>query len=143
GDFLKFLQAPGVSADLIYGSGVLYHLADPVGFLLRCGDVSKHLYLWTFHYVDEVIRAHPYESLCFVEPAEHRVAGRTFTYYQRYYTPEIRDATTYSGGLGAYANWMTLDDIERALALAGYRVKRRVPDSFNGIPAMNIWAARD
>jgi hypothetical protein len=143
GDFLKFLQAPGVSASLIYGSGVLYHLADPVGFLLRCGEVSKHIYLWTFHYVEERIRAHPYESQCFAGRADHRVAGETFTYFRRFYSPDIRLASTYSGGVGAFANWMTLADIERALALAGYRIKRRVEDRFNDIPAMNLWALQD
>jgi hypothetical protein len=143
GDFLRFLHRPAVSASLIYASGVLYHLVDPVGFLLRCGEISKHIYLWTFHYVEEAIRAHAYESRCFTDQSEHQVWGQNFTYFRRWYTPEIRESATYAGGLGDSANWMTLADIERALALAGFRIKRRAKDSFNGIPAMNLWASQE
>ena len=69
--------------------------------------------------------------------------GETFTYYKRYYTLEICQMATYAGGIRDHANWMSLADIERALHLAGFRVKRMVEDSFEGVPAMNIWASKD
>jgi SAM-dependent methyltransferase len=142
GDFLTYLDAATASADLIYASGVLYHLFDPVGLLLRCAEVARHLYLWTFHYNENAIRANAYESLCFDGVSEHRVRDEVFTYHRRFYTPDILAAPTYAGGISAYANWMTLEDIERALHVAGYRIERMIEDSFQGIPAMNIWATR-
>jgi SAM-dependent methyltransferase len=142
GDFLTYLDAATASADLIYASGVLYHLFDPVGFLLRCAKVARHLYLWTFHFDEDAIRADAYESLCFDGISEHRVGEEAFTYHRRFYTPEILANATYAGGINAYANWMTLKDIERALRVAGYRIERMTEDSFQGIPAMNIWATR-
>ena len=142
GDFLAYLEAPNMAADLIYASGVLYHLCDPVEFLLSCAKVSRHLYLWTFHYDEEAIRADAYQSRCFAGASKHCIQGEIFTYHRRFYTPDIRASATYAGGIHPYANWMTLEDIQRALGLAGYRVARMVEDSFQGIPAMNIWAMR-
>jgi SAM-dependent methyltransferase len=142
GDFLKYLDVPTTSADLIYASGVLYHLFDPVGFLLRCAEVARHLYLWTFHFDEDAIRANAYESVCFDGVSEYRVRSDVFTYHRRIYAPEILADPTYAGGISAHANWMSLKDIERALHVAGYHIERMIEDSFQGIPAMNIWATR-
>lgn len=142
GDFISYLEAPSTAADLIYASGVLYHLRDPVSFLLRCAGVAKHIYLWTFHYDPSAIAANAYEVSCFDGVSKYRAHDVEFTYHQRFYTPDIRATATYAGGIHQHANWMTLEDIERALVLAGYRIDRMVPDSYMGIPAMNIWATR-
>jgi hypothetical protein len=142
GDFLSYLEAPAAPADLIYASGILYHLFDPVGFLLRCAAVARHLYLWTFHFDEASIRADAYETTCFEGASQHRFGGEVFTYHRRCYTPDIIASTTYAGGISTHANWMTLEDIERALRIAGYRIDRMIRDSFHGIPAMNIWATR-
>jgi SAM-dependent methyltransferase len=142
GDFLTYLEAPTAPADMIYASGILYHLFDPVGFLHRCAAVARHLYLWTFLFDEASIRANAYEALCFEGASQHRFGGEVFTYHRRCYTPDIVASTTYAGGISTHANWMTLEDIERALRTAGYRIDRMIGDSFQGIPAMNIWATR-
>ncbi len=64
GDFLQNLHSPETVADLIYASGVLYHLVDPVDFLLRCGEISRNLFIWTFYYDPQVILNHDYEKNC-------------------------------------------------------------------------------
>ncbi len=143
GDFVAYLNQPDTSADLIYASGVLYHLQDPVAFLLRCGEIASNIFLWTFLYEDETIRAHPYESKCFVEHTQVKARGETFSYHKRIYPPDTRFRPDYAGGIESFANWMTLPDIKRALTLAGYTIRRTVDDSYSGIPAMNIWASSD
>jgi hypothetical protein len=142
GDFLSYLETPDLRADAIYGSGVLYHLKDPVDFIQRCSEVADHLYLWTFHYDAEAIGNDAHESQCFVGRTEHHVGDQTFGYHKRLYHPEIRANPSYAGGIEQYANWMTLTDIEAALKMSGFEIRRSIPDSFQGIPAMNIWAVR-
>jgi hypothetical protein len=141
GDFTKYLRG-GHKADLVYASGVLYHMEDPLDLLRLCADAAPNLYIWTFHYVAEMVAAHSYESRCFAGTETVPLLGQDFTYYKRYYTPEIRGLATYAGGIHPFANWMTLIDIRRALKALGYNIRREVPDSFGGMPAMNLWASR-
>lgn len=141
GDFLAYLNAPDTEADLIYASGVLYHLEDPVAFLRRCAAVAPHVYLWTFFYDEDAVRAHEYESGQFVARSGHSAMDQNFSYFKREYDDGIRGQATFSGGIKRFANWMTLEDIERALIAAGYTIMRRVPDSYSGMPAMNLWAS--
>jgi hypothetical protein len=140
GDFVAFLKSPTTSADLIYGSGVLYHLTDPVGFLLDCARAAPNLYLWTFHHDADAIAANAYETLCFGGASDFSRDGQSFTYHRRFYRPDIRDLATYSGGIEPHANWLSLNDLKRALDFAGYEIRRTVDDQFSGIPAINIWA---
>ena len=90
GDFLKYLDEVNRKVGLIYASGVLYHLVDPIDFLLKCGDKSQNLFIWSFFYDPEVISKLDFEKTCFSGETEEKiVSGRKFTYYKRYYQPEI------------------------------------------------------
>jgi len=142
GDFLKYLDTPGLKKDLVYASGVLYHLTNPVEFIQQCGKVADNLFIWTFHYVHETISQHSYEKLCFVAPEERVIDGQTYTYHKRFYDPSIVASGKYQGGVGNLAYWLTLSDIERALTQAGYKIERTVDDSYNGIEAINILASK-
>lgn len=145
GDFLSYIGGPGTSFDLVYASGVLYHLLDPIAFIERCSEIAPHLFLWTFHYNEDEIAKHDYERNWF-KPAENETKqwrGRDFVYHRRYYEMSIVEGATYAGGLTRYSHWLTLDDIFAVLNMAGYRVIRTVPDGFSGIPAMNILATRE
>jgi hypothetical protein len=142
GDFIKFLKTPGLKKDLVYASGVLYHLTDPVEFIQLCGKVADNLFLWTFHYVEESIAKHDFERRCFDKPEARTIGGETFTYYKRFYDPNIVGDPKYQGGVDNFAYWLTFADIERALGMAGFKIKRTVDDSFNGIEAVNILASK-
>lgn len=144
GDFLKYLNQPGMSADLIYASGVLYHLHDPVEFLMRCGQVAPHLFLWSFYYDAEKVQAHPHERERFAADVnERRSAGdATFTYHRRFYQAELAADPKYQGGLEDYANWLDLLELRKAIGLAGYEIIKVIDDEYMGMPAINIFAER-
>jgi hypothetical protein len=142
GDFIQYLKMSGLKKDLVYASGVLYHLTEPVEFIELCGEVADNIFIWTFHYVEESIKSHDFESLCFDKPERRTVKGTEFTYYKRFYDPNIVGDPKYQGGLDNFAYWLTLDDIEKALNLAGFKIKRTVDDSFNGVEAVNILASK-
>lgn len=142
GDFLQYIQTPGLRYDLVYASGILYHLLDPVDFILRCGKVSDNLFLWTFYHNAETIASHAYERQRFVDSEKRYFKRETFIYHKRIYDPEFVAAAKYQGGIESAAYWLSLDDLMRALSLAGFRILRTVPDSFNGIEALNIMATK-
>lgn len=142
GDFLKYLYQPGLTVDLVYASGVLYHLYDPVEFLIRCGEVAPHLFLWTFYYDAQKVRDNPHERERFAaDTNDQRSIGRsTFSYHRRFYEPQLAADPKYQGGLGDYANWLDWDDVQRAVALAGYEIVKIINDEYAGMPARNIFA---
>ncbi|MBR0648563.1 class I SAM-dependent methyltransferase [Roseomonas terrae] len=144
GDFLKYLHADIEAPDLIYASGVLYHLTDPVAFLRRCGEVSPDLFLWTFVHDEEAIRAHEYETRLFVPQDDETVHifGRAITCHRRYYDAELVQDRKFAGGVRAYANWLSRPDLLAVLEGLGYRVLRMIDDGYSGLPAVNIFATR-
>jgi hypothetical protein len=145
GDFLKYLDQPELSADLVYASGVLYHLRDPVEFLVRCGRVAPHLFLWSFYYDAEKVQKDPHERERFAADVNerHEVGGAMFTYHRRFYQAELAADPKYQGGLKDYAYWLDLADLRQAIGLAGYEIIKVIGDAYMGMPAMNIFAAKD
>lgn len=142
GDFVKYLKSPSTKSDVIYASGVLYHLSDPIDFLKDCSNVADRLYLWTLYYDKALIEAHRFESKCFIETSKQNYSGDLFTLHKRVYHRDILSTKIYSGGLQSFANWLSINDIYRALEKFGYAIKRSVPDMCSGVPAMNIWATK-
>ena len=141
GDFLKYLRLPGLSADMVYASGVLYHLFDPVDFLIRCAQVAPNLFLWTHYY--DISRCNDFERACFANDVnEVKVAGGLqFIYHRRDLSPSIVGDPKYQAGVGNYGNWLSRDDLFRALELAGYSVISAVDDYLdNGLCAVALTA---
>lgn len=144
GDFTKYLFQQDVHADLIFASGVLYHLTDPIEFLVRCGEVAQHIYIWTFVYDADAIDANPYERRRFIRDVAQQktIRGANFDYFERLYEPIILGSAKFAGGLYPSAHWLDKETLFRAVELAGYEVVRTFNDDFGGIPAVNILAFR-
>lgn len=144
GDFLKYIDAETSGPELIYASGVLYHLTDPVAFLKRCSELSPDLFLWTFVYDHELMLEHGYEKNMFAfDQAETiNVGGRAIRYHKRYYDPAMIEGEKFAGGFQSFANWLTLDDLMFVLEYFGYRILKTIEDGYSGIPALNIFATR-
>jgi hypothetical protein len=139
GDFLQYVAQPGVRADLIYASGVLYHLADPVAFLMRCPEIAPNLFLWTHYY--DISECNDFERACFDNDRNEikRVGDVEFTYHRRELHPSVIRDPKYQAGLGDYGNWMSRDDVFRALDFCGYRVINAIDDYLdNGLRAAAI-----
>lgn len=147
GDFTKYLFQDDVFVDLIFASGVLYHLVDPVEFLLRCGQVSNNLYIWTLYYDEKAIRANSYERKRFSQSkVEKRVIeGQTYEYHQRINTEGAFEGAKYSGGLQPVTNWLDRETLFRAIDCAGFEVVKTLDDvnpNLKSIPAINIFATK-
>src|SRR5215212_97505 len=56
GDFIEYLKTSAEQFDMIMGSGVLYHMRNPVELLSLLAGHTNRLFLWT-HYFDPCIAA--------------------------------------------------------------------------------------
>jgi SAM-dependent methyltransferase len=145
GDLTKALDADR-EVDLLYASGVLYHLQDPVGFIDRAAQAAKHLFLWTHFYEPEYIALVDGEKDRFSDRPtmvrEYR--GRSYPYYERRYDLSHVAWDGYVGGLNATANWITRDDLFAAIDAAGYDVLKTYEDPYRPgiLPAVNVLATR-
>jgi hypothetical protein len=103
---------------------------------------AKHLFIWSFYFDDASIAAHAYEKRRFVSHEVRRIRGEDFVYHRRSVDPDILARGTYQGGIGEVASWLSLEDLNKAINLAGYEITRTIPDQYSGTPAINIWASK-
>lgn len=115
GDFVAFLREhPEVRFDVGVASGVLYHMENPVELLGRLAGVCDVLYLWT-HYFDALpISRVPKIQAHFRRPATRSTMGFQHVVHPYHYAAD-RLRETFYGGPNRYANWLSRDDILRAL----------------------------
>jgi hypothetical protein len=114
GDCLKFLQESKDSFDLIFCSGILYHMENPFELIKAISAHTDRVFLWT-HYYDP--------NIC-VEPERHPKQldcdGLEFTFYEHVYGDV--DYAKFWGGNKRTASWLGREDIERCFRHFGYEL---------------------
>jgi Protein of unknown function (DUF1698) len=140
GDFLEYLRTDGTDFDLVFASGVLYHMRNPAELIaLMAQRCRQHLFLWTHYYVPSLSASHLRRFT--TSDGEH--AGFRHTLYRQKYgsTAYIRG---FCGGSAPFCCWMSRDDILRCLDYFGFndiRIGFDQPDHPNG-PAFAVTATR-
>lgn len=108
GDFAEFLRGTDRRFDLIFASGVLYHMADPLALIALIAAHTDRCFVWTHHYLAE---------RCPGRRAERaEVGGFAAEYYRRAYGAK---GGQFWGGNRETASWMTRDAILSAFAHFG------------------------
>ena len=145
GDFTKAFE-DGVSLDLLYACGVLYHLQDPVGFLADAYKAAKNLFIWTHYYDPEHVQQVEHERVGFAagRTSQREFKGKTFTYHEKEYHLDHVQRAGYIGGLNATCSFLSHDELFEAIELAGFKVLRVVEDPATPsmVGAVNILATR-
>ena len=118
GDFVQYLNSKPEPVDAVIASGVLYHMADPVGLIGKLSAIAPRLYLWTHYYERSRVAALPALAREFA-PKQTVTDGFTYMLHRREYTPALRIGKFY-GGTEAYSNWLELDGVLGALKHAGF-----------------------
>ncbi len=142
GDAARYLAATERRFDLVFASGVLYHMTDPVALLADIARVTDRLYLWTHVFEREAASARRlhFPSL---EGRPYDRGGLEVTLYRRRYAPARWGG--FCGGTGRWAHWMTQADLERVLEHLGFRiaaVAHEDPHHPHG-PCLSLAAVRD
>jgi len=134
GDFVEYLGDSDESFDLIFASGVLYHMEDPVELLYRISRKSDRLFLWTHYVPEKSVRK-------WTKGSDYEGHGFRCRYF-RYDYPE-RPSRAY-GGTAPFCNRITQGAMTKALETFGYKNIRIVADNVDhpGGPAISMVAWR-
>ena len=112
GDFTQYLAQTNERFHVVFCSGVLYHMENPLKLVRDIARVSDRCFIWT-HYHDP--------QNCPGPTREHRPAaldGFAASYFRVEY-PD-RDEPTFWGGNKPSSSWMPRSDILRALSYFGF-----------------------
>lgn len=144
GNFMKWLDQPGLAYDLVVASGVLYHLRDPLGFLERAAAISSTVFLWTHYMSESAMPKHDPRRLVFRKQIEERdFHGVHVRLYPRSYHRAESNAS-FCGGLYDDHRWIERDDLLAVLKVLGFStivVAHEYAEHPNG-PSFSVFARR-
>jgi SAM-dependent methyltransferase len=112
GDFIQYLAQTNERFDLVFCSGVLYHMEDPLALIRDIARVSERCFVWT-HYYDPQNCPGPQR-----ERVPATLDGFAASYFRLDY-PD-RDKPNFWGGNRPSSSWMARSDILSALHYVGF-----------------------
>ena len=112
GDFSGFLQETDRTFDIIFASGVLYHMSEPLKLIEQIGRRTKKCFVWS-HYFDP-----DYYPGAQRTPRSVEFAGRQFTHHELPY-PDM-ESGKFWGGNKPVASWLGREDMLGAFKAAGF-----------------------
>lgn len=138
GDFNSYVDTCD-KVDVIFASGVLYHMADPLLLLERMCKKSDRIFIWTHYYDDKVISRREDASL--FSPLES--TDGVYLWSRRLYPQQALSWSGFSGGPELFSIWLQRDSIIKFINDRGFSVKINFEqvDHVNG-PAFAICAQR-
>ncbi len=118
GDAIKFLETTPKAYDVVFASGILYHMVDPTRLLRAITEKSDSVYIWTHYYDRDAISERDDRGL-FQPEASLDPEGK-YLGSKRLYPEAALSWSGFSGGSESYAVWMSRVSIERFLADRGF-----------------------
>lgn len=110
GDFIKYLEAVEQPFDLVFASGVLYHMVQPLRLIELICKASDRAFLWTHYYDPE--RCSDFQGAVI----EH--GGLSIEHFRKGYGDQTHGQ--FWGGLADAACWLPRDEILRAFQAFGH-----------------------
>jgi len=122
GDMVRYLEKTNDTFDLIFASGVLYHMTEPLKLLWLIKHHTNRCYIWT-HYYDRELLKRLYGDKFNTQFGESTIvecAGYNCDAYEQYYG-EAMDWEGYCGGNAPSSLWLTRKDILNFLEHIGFQ----------------------
>jgi len=144
GDCMAFMEQDAGAWDMVFASGILYHMKEPARFLSLLPRMAPRLFLWTHYFDESIIRGTPALAHKFGKVEEATIDDYRYQFVEQSY----KEALGWSGFCGGSAEtslWLTRHSILGLLEHLGYRtieVSFEALDHPNG-PAFGIYAATD
>jgi hypothetical protein len=115
GDCLTFLQISRDPFDMIFCSGILYHMENPFGLIKAIAQHTDRVFLWTHYYDPDV------PTCAGHIPKAANCDGVELTFYERSYG-DTSNTDKFWGGIMPSASWLRKDEIVRCFEHFGYRL---------------------
>ena len=119
GDFVSYLENEDPRFDLVFASGVLYHMEEPLKLLKLISRASDRLFIWTHYYDQEVISNREDLRRKFSPLSSFEYDGVSYEYSTQAYQDSL-EWTGFCGGSKPTSKWLTRDSIMRALEQYGF-----------------------
>jgi hypothetical protein len=119
GDFMPFLEKNNSRYDMVFASGVLYHMEEPIKLIKFISRVTDRLFIWTHYYDHKVIKKRKDLRLKFNHLISFDYDGVSYECS----TQSYKDALAWSGFCGGakpVSKWLTRDSIMKALDYYGF-----------------------
>jgi hypothetical protein len=143
GDFMSFLKKDHSKYDLVFASGVLYHMEEPIELLELISKVSDKIFLWTHYYDEDIISKRNELAHKFKPVSSFDYDGVSYEYATQSYKKAL-NWQGFCGGPKQVSKWLTRDSIIKALRQFGFvdiQINFNQPDHQNG-PAFAICAKK-
>lgn len=140
GDGMAFMEQDAGGFDMVFASGVLYHLQDPMAFLRLLPRMAPRALLWTHYFDDAIIRRAPALAHKFGPTERNSIDGFSYEFVEQSYK-EALQWSGFCGGSAPTSRWLTRRSILDYLRHVGYsriEVSFEAPDHPNG-PAFAIY----
>jgi hypothetical protein len=118
GDFMSYLENHNKRYDMVFASGVLYHMEDPVKLLKLISQASDRLFVWT-HYDKSAISGRKELRRKFGPLETLEFEGMHYEYSTQSYKQAL-DWSGFCGGSKPKSKWLTRDSILNAIREFGY-----------------------
>jgi len=119
GNFMPYLASTQQRFDVIFASGVLYHMMDPVGLLQLVAAHTDEIFLWTHYYDTDIIRGNPVLTTKFAEQKTVGSKGDTYRLHQYLYKESV-NWQGFCGGGAPFSCWMEREGILSLLRSEGF-----------------------
>ncbi len=143
GDFMSFLRKDDSKYDMVFASGVLYHMEEPIELLKMISKVSDKTLIWTHYYDENIISKRDNIAHKFSHVRSFEYDGVSYEYSAYAYKSAL-NWSGFCGGPKPVSKWLTRDSIIKALRQFEFidiQINFDAPDHPNG-PAFALCAKK-
>lgn len=144
GDFVSYLRGAPPRVDVVFASGVLYHMLNPAELIGLISRITDHVFIWTHYYDPDVILPNPKLSHKFSDVVQSEYQNFHHRLYRQEYEAEVLAWGGFCGGSRPHSHCMRRDEIIACLQHFGLQTIQtafEAPDHPNG-PSFALAASR-
>jgi len=146
GDFVEYLRTTDERFDIVFASGVLYHMRAPVKVILDLCRLADQVFVWSQYFDEKIVQADPKLRRSFASGrtqiesiGEVQICGHERRYnsgWLTYFQPG------FCGGPDQSTYWLTLDGVRQCFGAAGFEITdQKIGISAHG-PHVTLMAKR-
>jgi len=119
GNFIPYLKNQPPKFDMIFASGVLYHMQEPMELLKLISETTERVFIWTHYFDKSILTSHPFLTSKFSKVKYDKFSG--FSYEYSIQTYDSLNWLGFCGGPAPISKWLTRDSILNGLKHFGFK----------------------
>ena len=120
GDFNEYMKQTRERYDVVFASGVLYHMLNPAETIQLASQVADAIFIWSHYYDEELIARLPEIKRTMGKAHRAEQGGYSHQLFEHFYD-EFLSVPAFCGGSNPKSYWMTRDGMLGCLEHFGFR----------------------